>query len=305
MEYNTIIETTKEQSKKLRDAYYKMFYILGGAFLAGFIVALPIAGSINSNLMVLAIVVWVAVMIFIGVKAYDKYKILKQFMKENVVQRILEKHFNQVQYRPEEGFEQEFIRNTEMIQMGNIYSSNDYLSGEYNGVTFSQSDVTIKDRRRSGKHTYTVTLFQGRWLVYQFNKKFDGYLQLRDTEKSIFGKNKKPYSFFSVLPEMNHLTFENDQFNEAFTAYSSNPHEAYYLITPHFMEKILKLDKKIDCQVIFGFINNELHVACYNGENAFEVATEEVNQQTIKKVEDDLQLIKDIIDYLDIDVKIT
>ena len=96
---------------------------------------------------------------------------------------------------------------------------------------------------------------------------------------------------------------EDVEFNNSFNIYAQTEHEAFYILTPSFMEKLKKIDKKIQSAGIrFLFNNNKLHIGINNSDDAFEFdELKEINEQEIEaNMENDIRLIIDLIDELDL-----
>lgn len=220
----------------------------------------------------------------------------KNTVKEILVRKMFEREFDHVTYSPTKGFDQRFIDDTEMYDKGNTYSSNDLLSASYKGIGFMQADVSIQNVTSNGKTTTTTTYFKGRWIVCDFIKNFDGYHQMRSNGS--FFANKKPRKFFGTKTK--EIDFESVEFNKRFSCYTNDEREAFYLITPDYMEKMTAFKDFVNCEVVYGFINNKLHIAIYNNHNAFEMSSRNITDQFINSVEYDIRLIKDVIDNLDL-----
>ena len=73
----------------------------------------------------------------------------KELYKEIFVQVPLKKNFDNVFYAWKSGFNEHTVRNFRLFDMGNIFSSEDYLKASYKGINFELSDVTI--RKKQGK----------------------------------------------------------------------------------------------------------------------------------------------------------
>lgn len=99
------------------------------------------------------------------------------------------------------------------------------------------------------------------------------------------------------------VKLEDIEFNKMFKIYSEIEHDAFYILTPHFMEKIKKLYKELDAPIKLTFMENKLHVAVNNGEDSFEynvlnpINEEEIEQDIIK----DIKLITDFVNELNLD----
>ena len=242
----------------------------------------------------------IIILTFIGIYLYYKEK--KEFslaVKDIIINGLFTEAFEKVLYQPEKGLSESFIKNTGLYPMGNRFYSDDLLSASYKGVGFFQSDVLIQQVTSNGKTTTTTTLFKGRWIVCDFIKNFNGQHQIRSNG---FFKNRKPFRFFN--DSLDKFQFEDQQFNDDFTTYTTDQSEAYYLINPSYMEKIKYMTNYIGAEVVYGFIDNKLHVAIFNNEDAFEVKGKSIDESFVTRIENDINLIKLIIDGLDLDLDI-
>jgi len=255
--------------------------------------------SIDGAMAAFAFLMIAAIILF--VLSYMRTTQYKRIIKNEVLKSCLEKHFDNVNYKAEAGFSREEIASTELVSMGNRFHSNDYLSAYCDGVYFERSDVLVQDHRSSGKSSYTVTLFRGRWMKWEFNKNFHGVLQIRGNSSLGF-RSRKPFKWASSLPNMEKLTFENPEFNKQFTCYASDSEDAYYLITPHFMEKLMKLTDDFDCPVYYEFLQGYLHIAIYNDKDAFEPKVMGFDLQGYQKeIDEDCALLHQVVEILKLD----
>ncbi|MGN1345001.1 MAG: DUF3137 domain-containing protein [Traorella sp.] len=228
-------------------------------------------------------------------------KSFKKAYKNKICKEVLEKMFDIHSYDSENGFSEDFVKNTYFIDSGNTYSSDDYVSGSYQGYEFERSDVCMQDVRSCGKSTTVVTLFKGSWTIFSFHKPISTYLLIRERE---FLSNGKPGGIFSNAPHTNKVKFEDLDFNERFDVYAQNEHDAFYVLTPHFIEKIKELEAKMDGRLIIGIHDNKVHVLFDNGKNAMEPSLlNEVSEDDYRVIEDEMESIIEIIETLDIMMK--
>ena len=255
-------------------------------------------GGFNSLLLFVPVIIIGFILIFVSSGYESRYT---EAVKATFVLECLHKLFEQVQFDSTDGFQKNYIRDKELVKMGNIYHSNDLISASYKEIPFQMADILIQDESTDSEgHTQTTTLFKGQWFIFQFNKNFTGYLQLRDRENRLF-RNGKPYNIFSSRENTKRIEFENDEFNNVFTSYASDDHEAFYLITPHFMEKLLHLKKQMDGELLIGFIDNQLHIAHNSNRDFFEPSLwKEIGEDYINDVKEDLRVITSIVDELDL-----
>ena len=227
-------------------------------------------------------------------------KIFKNEFKNTFVKSSLQKYFDNLTYVYEKGFSEEFIESTGMIDTGDRFNSNDYISGTYKDIKFEQSDIHIEEEHEStdsdGNTTTTwVTTFEGRWMIFDFNKPFKANIQVAS---SYFGTN-----YLSDRRKYSKVRMDDTEFNKMFNVYAESEHEAFYILTPHFMEKIKNLKLKLNCNVMFCFIDNKLHIAINDYKDSFEYnVLKRINESEIEKeITKDIKVITDFVDELNLD----
>jgi len=285
------IEFAQQKLESLRKQAIYLFIGAAIAFVFGIVIVFK---SLNVGILILISAVGLFVCAVIKEGSYNSK------VKEFFVVDIFQRYFDEVKFASG-GFKRDFIRSSELIGLANVFSSNDLLSGKYRDVEFQQSDILVQRRQKVGKSSVTTTLFKGQYRVFEFNKRFTSYLQVRDKEGFLFG-NAKPYQFFTEREATKKVKLENSEFNNKFDVYASDEHEAFYILTPHFMEKIMKLNESMNSQVLIGFIDNQLHVAVNNGEDFFEPSLwDPLDESYFKRVDEEIKAIIEIIDILDLD----
>lgn len=224
----------------------------------------------------------------------DRFKIL--FVKEP-----FQAVFNDVVYDRKLGFPKEKIKATKMMTMGNRYYTNDYISGYYKDVRFERADVKIQQHTSNGKTSTTITYFNGRWMIFEFNKEFTFDLQIVGKGFSYSRKNK---SIFIGSEDRRHkLELEDMHFNELFTVYAQDDHEAYYILTPAFMAVLKNMYGRIGGNFMLGFVRNQLHVAINTRRDSMEPSLfSSIESYKVKQdVQREINAIINIIDGLDLD----
>lgn len=224
--------------------------------------------------------------------------------KKYFVQSALKTVFTDLTYHPEQGMPRDVIASTKMMYMGDRYTSNDYISGRYKDIGFRQADVHIEEEREStdsdgNTTTYWVTIFRGRWMIFDFNKTFKADLQVC---QKFFGNNK--ISNWGNDTKFEKVKLESVDFNKRFNVYAQSDHEAFYLLTPQIMEKIIKLDDMNQGRLLLCFIDNKLHIGLYDGKDSFEHAPifKQINEEQVRSnISNDIKQITMFIDELDLD----
>ena len=89
---------------------------------------------------------------------------------------------------------------------------------------------------------------------------------------------------------------ESIDFNKKFSTYTNNDHSAFYIITPHFMEAIMELERNNPGSIALSFHGNKLNIGLNNSKGTFELNIfKEINKGLIDVYKRDLLLIRDIV----------
>ncbi|MBE6152801.1 MAG: DUF3137 domain-containing protein [Firmicutes bacterium] len=230
-------------------------------------------------------------------------KMFTMAFKEKFVLKSLKNIFTDLKYQPEIGIDESTIRDTQMMDMGDRYSSNDYISAKYKNIAVIQSDVHIEEKHETrdsdgNKRTTWVTIFRGRWMIFDFNKNFKANIQV--SQKG-FG-NSRINNWGNKL-KYKKIMMEDQVFNNQFRIYAQNEHDAFYVLTPSLMEKIKSLTNTINGKILLCFIDNKLHVGIQNNKDSFEHSIfKKINEdKVIEEISKDIKLITNFVDELDLD----
>lgn len=291
------LEEMREALKKK----YTLLIIIGIMVVVG-IALIIFALELPFPFIVFGLICYILIAVLCTSKQAKEYSLA---FKNYFVKSTLEKIFTNLKYYPDNGISRETIASTNMMRMGDRYSSNDLVTGNYKSIGFTQSDVHIEEEhetRDSDGHTrrYYVTIFKGRWMIFDFNKKFKADVQV--AQKG-FGNNKVG-SWFSGEEKFKKVEMESQEFNKAFNVYAQQPLDAFYILTPKIMEKIKNLDERNEGKLLLCFIDNKLHVGIYNYEDSFEhksVFKTTDEEKTRNDISTDIQKITMFIDELELD----
>ena len=293
------MEELNELRVKLKNRYlllilFFIVFTIMGIFL--------LMGYSNAVIGLILSLVCIIVLAIITLKPSKEYK--KRF-KSEIVKKALEEKFTDLEYDPNKGMPYSVIASTKMMRMGDIYHSEDYISGKYKDIKFEQADVHIEEEYQttdSEGHTEThyVTIFMGRWMIFDFNKSFKADVQI--SQKG-FGNSKVRKHFGKKEELFKEVAMESEEFNKRFKVYAQNEHDAFYIITPQLMERIQRLDDKNKGKLLFCFIDNRLHIGIYDNKNSFEPGSvfKEINEDTLKKITEEIETITQFVDELNLD----
>ncbi|MBR3353289.1 DUF3137 domain-containing protein [Candidatus Saccharibacteria bacterium] len=274
-----------------------LFLLLGPIVLAFFLLLFALSvGSVFSSYSQIGLMLFA--------KQYYQYKAA---YKKYFVRRNMKNFFTNVSYSHNMGLPSLLIRDTGMINMGNRYYSNDFTQGKYKDVDFVQADVTIqKVRSDSEGKEYSTTIFKGRWMIFDFPKKFNFRLKVVSRKFGYAsidpGKNPK------TKHKMKKVETESITFNKEFSVYADDEFEAFYLLDPSFIDNVEKLVQGKKHKIILCFVDNHLHIGVYDNQDFFEPPLREKDfiseKDEDKKILSQIATITNFVDFLKLDHKI-
>lgn len=236
-------------------------------------------------------VIGVILGIAISVKSSGLRKEFNYIYKDTFVNAVLSEIFDNVDYRWEHGFDREFVREFGLCQMGNRFSSEDYLRASYKGVNFEQADVKVW-YKSSGKNSHTTIYFKGRMFVFDLPLK--KVVSLKVFSDNFMYRSKSTDGF-----KLRKVQMESSIFNKKFDVLALNEHDAFYVLTPHVMERIENICYTFR-NVAMHFHGGRLYVGINIDGNAFDsnMSTQIDYLAEKEKAQRDAQVIIDIIDTL-------
>lgn len=290
------LEKMRQKAKKLEKVVIVftiamfLFYIW-----LGYIVATQDNGistlSTSESVIFIALIVFVIAVLSVGTglllwliilkRLYDKFN--AGFKSKYVLQIISAiEGFEKLQYMPKGGFTWDDVRNAAAVNCGEkkYYDSEDLLMGEYENVKFKISDVTTYKIVQIKKRKRIEEIFKGQMICldpFDNRKKSKGHLQIFE---------KKFMSNMIGWKAEHKIHTENETFNSRFSVYATDEHNAYYILTPQRMEKIIRFADAIHGQVSLVFRDEKLFVAVRR-ESMFDANIDKpVADQTVKITED-------------------
>ncbi len=293
------IEELEKLRKNITNSYLKIFLI---AFL---LLLIPTIGiivintfdTINflSTIVIPAIFAFVIALVITFLINHKKDKEFKMAFKDYCFRNILSEKFTDISACFEQGLTQEEVEELRLVAMGSNFSSDDYITAKYKDINFKQSDVDIQQVVSTGKSTTYIQIFKGQILEFDFNKNFKANIKI--VEKGF-------YSSYGYSPATgDKVKLEDEEFNRMFSVSSTCEQDAFYILTPQFMEKLKNLARQDTDKMAFLFRDNKLYVAVYNNTNSFEhsVFTELVEEKVLANIRKDIKVITDFVDVLTLD----
>lgn len=280
-----------------RKAYQKKFN--KGLLISGIILAIafsflfllgPILGMI---FLVLAI----SAPVFTIVVTNQEKTAYKKAYKGYFIEQNLNKIFKHLTYSHEQGFSPDVIRESGMMRLADMFYSNDLTIAKYKNIPFAQADVAITRVYTDDKgDTHEYPVFKGRYMIFEFPKKFDYRLE-------VIGKKFKLYQIPGKAKnhQMEKIETESTDFNRNFKVYGDDGFESFYLLTPDVIAKIEDIAIRYNYKLLLGFYDHKLIVALDDGKDAFEPPkfTKPINEkQEMAKVATDIKVITDFVDVI-------
>lgn len=246
-----------------------------------------------------------AISIFILISNKNKFR---KMYSDTIVKSILDEYFDDVRHDSKGGFSREKVASFELVTDAKFFSSEDYLAGTYKGIKFEQADVTIE----TGGDNST-TLFGGRIFAFEFSKWEIDSVKVTSKEnansKTTLERklSKLANAYYKsaekrAFRKLEDVKMESEAFNRLYAVSAANPHDAFFVLTPHFMEKIQSFATKYT-RVLIHFTNNNLYVAIEGCPDCFNPSLWKPIDYVLerKRVRNDVHVIIDVIDSLMID----
>ncbi len=240
-----------------------------------------------------AIVILVIILIPVGAKAnFYTTKMHNIFMDNNIVKDVLCEFFKVLEYDKYKHINSRVFKDTNLMPTFDKISGGDYVKGIYRGSNIEFSDITLTGVSK-GKSNSSI-VFKGMWIVYDLDKEVPAKLLVRE---NIFDSKSGKYRQVK-----NDIATDNTFFNERYEVQTADPHTAFYILTPHFMERINNLNNRIGGRLYLNFQRKKVFIALNSNHNMFEIDYNSPNGQNIAHMRDkfrwEIRCIIDIIDEL-------
>ena len=272
---------------------------------------IPLAAGIIAAIVTKSFLLFIAgiIVMIIGLiyASRSSSEFSREFKKKYVLTGM-QQIFDDLVYNPDEGLPRQVIADTQMMRMGNRYSSNDHMTGTYKGIRVEQADVHIQEEHTTtdskGNTTTTYeTIFKGRWMVFDFNKDFKANVQV--VQKG-FSNAKRGKLFARKEEKYKKVEMEDVSFNKDFKVYAQNAEDAFYILTPAMMDRIRKVCAGMEGKILFCFVDDKLHIGVHNKKDSFEHGlSKRIDESKIQEeIAGDIKLITDFVDELSLDTKL-
>lgn len=220
-------------------------------------------------------------------RSYERFN--SAFKQNYVLQTVREAGgIENLHYDPKGGISYAEIYDSMVVACGDqkYYEREDLLTGTFYGMRFAYCDVITKYLKRREKKAELETIFQGqimRFSLPEDSKWSFGHLQIFE---------KEFLSNFKGRTSPHRVQTENEGFNRRFQVFAADEHNAFYLLTPQMLEKILHFADLADCQIALTFVGPSLYVAMNRPHSIFNASMTESFAQQQQTILQDVRLLQ-------------
>lgn len=237
--------------------------------------------------------------IFFAPESKRAMNALRTEYKDTFIPGILNENFDSAKFEYWGGLMEMEVMQTSLYKLGNQLESEDLLSGEYKGVSFKQADVHIWNHVVREKDSEDIEYFDGRIIMFDTQTDYSSSVRVISKPRTS-GKGDYRLGF----DEEHRVEMESMEFNNIFKVYARAGHDAFYILTPEVMERMMAIWKKYgrnelgQCRdMSFHLRDNKFYFAVENGGSTFEPGKFPISYPDEKaKLEKDIGIIKELID---------
>lgn len=218
-----------------------------------------------------------------------KEKALASQMTPHILGKIMD-HLEV--YDAYEALDTDYIRHSDLglPHYDRIRECQDYAKGVFRGIPLEFGEFTLEEEQSERDEdgdtkTSYVAVFSGLMVVCQHG------LDLRD-DFSI--------TQYTTYIGGNTIRTESEAFNKAYSIRGNDGHSIFYLLTPHYMEKLLALSNEIGDRLAMQFRKDGKLLICIRGLNLFEVKEAGSAAELQKQIEGEMDFLGKILETLEI-----
>ena len=247
-------------------------------------------------------------------KANKKLKTtLKSLLGKYIIKDVLAEKIDIDEYSPSKFINTNFIKNCMILPNYDRVNGSDYISGKYKGINFTYCDLLLErevEKKDNDGHTHTkyVTVFQGPLMLLKLGRSIDCYVRIKERKNTRKSKGVLTSIFngaadlLGIKHDTDIIETENEAFNNQFEVKTNNDEMAFYILTPQFMESIMRADEIAEGYTNIEFKNSDVTITLNNGKDAFEVKKTISSKRSLEKCREnfraELSSILSIVDEI-------
>jgi len=213
---------------------------------------------------------------YVGVGGFIYKFLIKDYtaeFKEKIIRPLITTIDEKLSYLPNSHIpSQHFTRSKLFTSTPDRVNGNDYVTGKIDNINIQFSDFHAEKRHKDSKgRTSWSTIFQGLFIVSEFNKNFKGStVVLPDTAQSTFGDLVGNWLQSNNFGRDELVKMDSVAFEKEFVVYSNDQIEARYILTHTLMQKLLNYKKRSKHPVYVSFTSKNIHIAIEYNKDLFE-----------------------------------
>jgi hypothetical protein len=264
----------EKNRKRVKTMQITTFILLFISIIVLVVFAYPIEHSAHAKVIFSGLfsMVFIGVLfIFIDIRQERKYR---EYYKKEVFKEVVHIFNPNWKYDYEHCILQnEYLNSNLFKHKYNLYTGGDYVAGQLGNASFRCSELKTKyntlSYEKDGKRLYVWhTIFKGLFLHVKLegNIKGETYLsppESKDLSNGLIHSKKKD-------EKVTVLRFENADFENAFTVHSTNEVQARSVITPRFIDAIMKFYNKYKYPLHLSIIGSNIYCAVSLKKDLFE-----------------------------------
>ncbi|MBN2815649.1 MAG: DUF3137 domain-containing protein [Campylobacterales bacterium] len=269
--YKELHATLQELEKEREDLKYRII-IIGVIYT---VIALLIVLSVLSMQASLDAIIFIGFAYF-GIGGF-LYKLLTKNYAANFKDKVIsplikaiDKNLNYDSHRHIDPLH--FKRSKLFTSEPDRVRGNDYVYGHIDSISIQFSDFHAEKKHKDSKgRTTWSTIFQGLFIVSEFNKNFHGTtVVLPDTAQSTFGDLIGNFLQSKNAMRQELVKMDDVEFEREFVVYSSDQVEARYILTHTLMKRLLNYKKRTGEDVLVSFTSKNINIAIAYNKDLFE-----------------------------------
>ncbi|HIZ88877.1 MAG TPA: DUF3137 domain-containing protein [Candidatus Mucispirillum faecigallinarum] len=253
-QYDELYEKTKAEKRKINIIYTTIIVtglVVMGYFLFIYDVRRDTAEIIRN--------IGGAILIILYIRQKRLTRRLDAKFKQSVIPEMIKTVNPNLTYNAGVGHSEDEFMKTE-IYTGSIddFYSSDLVEGNIDKTHLKISFIAASVKQKTGKSTMLVPVFEGTLVTLDFNKYFTGKTKIYT--KDFIAKFEGLMNSFG--DEYEKINLENADFNDKFIVYTTDVQQAFYILSPNLIEKIMEIQSfngtSRNMDVLF--IDNRLYI---------------------------------------------
>ena len=199
----------------------------------------------------------------------------KSTFKEKIITPLIQELDKNLEYLPQKHIDETyFTRSKFFTSRPDRVSGNDYIHGKIDGVPIQLSDFHAERRYQDSKGNITWrTMFQGLFIVSEFNKNFQGQtVVLPDKAQHTFGDLVGNWLQSNNFSRNELVKMDDPEFEKEFVVYATDQVEARYILTHTLMQKLLHYKKESEHPLYTSFVGGNIYLAIDYNKDLFEAS---------------------------------